>query len=102
MTVPGRGDTAFAHRDAQFIVGFDAQLDSPTPEDTAAAEAFIDSGVAAFGRYGTGAYVNFPGYKLDDWSSQYYGHNYPRLVAAKRRFDPDNFFRHPRSIGSDL
>jgi hypothetical protein len=97
---PARDATAFVHRDAEFIVGFTTQLDTPTPESIAAAERFIARGSALLDPIGTGAYVNFPGSVLPDWPRQYYATNYPRLLRAKRRYDPDNVFRHPRSIGS--
>ena len=94
--------TAFVHRDARFIVGFTTQLDDPTPadEDAAAALAVVDRGTAVLDPISVGAYVNFPGTNLPNWSSAYYGENYPRLVRVKRHYDPDNFFRHPRSVGA--
>ncbi|WP_030325252.1 FAD-binding oxidoreductase [Streptomyces sp. NRRL B-3229] len=93
--------TAFPHRSANFIVGFTTQLDQPThPEDEQAATAFVEKGAALLNPLGDGAYVNFPGSQLPDWATQYYGGNYQRLLTVKHRYDPDNFFRHPRSIGS--
>ncbi|MEU1193277.1 FAD-dependent oxidoreductase [Streptomyces sp. NPDC005859] len=93
--------TAFAHRGANFIVGFTTQLDEPASvEDQQAASAFVATGAALLNPLGSGAYVNFPGSDLPDWASQYYGGNYQRLLDVKRRYDPDDFFRHPRSIGS--
>lgn len=97
---PAADATAFVHRDAEFIIGFTTQLDAPTPESVADAEAVVAAGSAVLGPIGSGAYVNFPGSHLPDWAQQYYGANYPRLVRVKRRWDPDNVFRHPRSIGS--
>ncbi|NUS54950.1 MAG: FAD-binding oxidoreductase [Streptomycetaceae bacterium] len=99
-TRTGRQENAFVHREAQFILGFDAQLDNPTPELIAGSEAFVDRGMAVLDPVGRGSYVNFPGYRLPDWAGQYYAENYPRLLTVKRRYDPDNVFRHPRSIGS--
>ncbi|HLL37839.1 MAG TPA: FAD-dependent oxidoreductase [Streptomyces sp.] len=93
--------TAFPHRTANFIVGFTTQLDQPTnPDAEAAAEALVAKGAALLNPLGSGAYVNFPGSDLPDWATQYYGGNYLRLKDVKRRYDPANFFRHPRSIGS--
>ncbi|MFB7335736.1 FAD-binding oxidoreductase [Streptomyces adustus] len=93
--------TAFPHRSANFIVGFTTQLDQPTQSgDEQAATAFVERGAALLDPLGDGAYVNFPGSELPDWATQYYGDNYQRLLGVKRRYDPQNFFRHPRSIGS--
>jgi FAD/FMN-containing dehydrogenase len=93
--------TAFPHRTANFIVGFTTQLDQPTASDAeAAAEAFVQKGSDLLDPLGIGAYVNFPGSQLPDWATQYYGDNYLRLLQVKRRYDPNNFFQHPRSIGS--
>lgn len=91
-------ETAFVHRNVQFIVGFTGQLDQPTPETIAAADSFADTGTRLLDPIGVGAYVNFPCTTLPDWPTEYYGANYPRLTRVKRSYDPDNFFRHPRSI----
>nr|ATY46582.1 FAD-linked oxidase domain protein [Micromonospora sp. HK160111] len=92
--------TAYVHRTAQFIVGLASEAMEPDPSLPAAVERFAADAAAFLDPPGTGAYVNFPGATLPDWPGQYYGVNYPRLVRVKRRYDPDNFFQHGRSIGS--
>ncbi|MFJ6781929.1 FAD-binding oxidoreductase [Streptomyces yangpuensis] len=92
--------TAFPHRDANFVIGYVAQLDAPTPETQAAASDFVGTGAGVLNPLSDGAYVNFPGSSLPDWATQYYGDNYLRLKKVKNAYDPSNFFRHPRSIGS--
>ncbi|MEU8236377.1 FAD-dependent oxidoreductase [Actinoplanes sp. NPDC048967] len=99
---PRRSDTAFVHRNANHIVGFVSSYASPTPTEAekSAATTWTRRGAAALAPASVGAYVNFPGYELPDWRTAYYGENYARLVSVKQRYDRNNFFRHPRSIGS--
>jgi hypothetical protein len=40
-----------------------------------------------------GAYVSETNYFTSDWKRAYWGDNYARLAAAKRRYDPENLFR---------
>ncbi|MBU0654616.1 MAG: FAD-binding oxidoreductase [Gammaproteobacteria bacterium] len=46
----------------------------------------------------TAHYRNYPDVEITDWEHAYYGENYPRLQALKRKFDPDNVIRHPQSV----
>ena len=50
---------------------------------------------------GSGAYVNEADYFEPDWQRSFWGVNYPRLLAIKKRVDPDNLFRVHHGIGSD-
>ncbi|WP_026178865.1 FAD-binding oxidoreductase [Streptomyces hokutonensis] len=102
-TRPGRTDTAFWHRDTQFLIGIGAALPSPTPsaEDEAVTKAWVDRGYGIIDPLSTGhSYINFPDERLEDWQQAYYGGNYDRLVQVKNAYDPGNFFNHPQSIGS--
>lgn len=98
----GRCETAYWHRSAQFMNGFAAMTQNPTPpaDEEAAIEAWVDKGSRIIEPVSTGgAYVNFPDPRLDTWPKAYYGSNYARLQQVKRRFDPDNLFQHNQSIG---
>ncbi|EWM18642.1 FAD-binding oxidoreductase [Kutzneria sp. 744] len=91
---------AFPHRDALFVGGFVAQYDKPTAQDITAAESWLADGTVVLDRLASGAYVNFVSSVLPNWRQMYYGGNYPRLTDVKHHYDPTNFFRYPRSIGS--
>jgi FAD/FMN-containing dehydrogenase len=48
-----------------------------------------------------GAYVAESSYFQADWQQAYWGANYPRLLAVKQRYDPDNLFFVRRGVGSE-
>ena len=48
-----------------------------------------------------GSYVSESDYFLRDWQRAFWGSNYPRLLAAKRRYDPDGLFTVHHGVGSE-
>jgi FAD/FMN-containing dehydrogenase len=50
---------------------------------------------------GSGAYVNETDYFEPDWQRSFWGVNYRRLLAIKKRVDPENIFRVHHGVGSD-
>ena len=48
-----------------------------------------------------GSYVSESDYFLHDWQRGFWGGNYPRLAAAKRRYDPDGLFFVHHGVGSE-
>jgi FAD/FMN-containing dehydrogenase len=50
---------------------------------------------------GAGSYVNETDYFQADWQHAFWGRNYPRLLAVKRRYDPDGLFTVHHGVGSE-
>jgi len=48
-----------------------------------------------------GAYVSESDYFLRDWQRAYWGNNYPRLLAAKKKYDPEGLFFVHHGVGSE-
>jgi FAD/FMN-containing dehydrogenase/catechol 2,3-dioxygenase-like lactoylglutathione lyase family enzyme len=90
--------TAFAHRDARFLLKHAVMADAGAP--AAAAREWLDRSWALTHPYGTGGvYPNFPEDGLDDWAAEYHGPNRGRLLRLKRRYDPHEVFgATPRSV----
>jgi hypothetical protein len=92
--------TAFPHRDTSFVFEvvsvWREALDSKRNIEWA--YSFGES----LRQYFTGAFINYIDPLLTDWAKMYYGDNYDRLLAIKRKWDPDNFFRFQQSVGSEF
>ena len=94
MSRVGESETAYAGRDAPFLVTGEASWTEPSQTDEAIAwgRAFWD----AMGRHSTGGiYLNFPGLgeEKEELVRAGYGVNYDRLAALKAKYDPTNLFR---------
>ena len=48
-----------------------------------------------------GAYLSESNYFEPDWQRSFWGGNYPRLLAAKERYDPDGLFFVHHGVGSE-
>ncbi|MER7394185.1 FAD-binding oxidoreductase [Streptomyces sp. NPDC000151] len=96
-----RTSTAYVHRDAHFLTGF--QIATRDEEEAARGPARYDEWAdrcgAALAPLATGSYLNFPDSRIpENWESETYAENAPRLRDIKRAYDPDGFFRHAQSI----
>lgn len=92
-------DTAFANRDAPYMLGLESNWDDPKDDEKNI--AWARSIWTDMQRFSTGGlYVNFPGFEEGGESHQKaaYGANWERLQAVKQRYDPDNLFRGTNGI----
>ena len=94
--------SAFGDRSAPFLIGIEANWDSPDHDDACigwAREVFRDLGPFSTGR----EYVNFPGLYEDNQRmvQDTFGGNLDRLRRVKNRYDPTNLFRLNHNIPPD-
>lgn len=94
MNRVGETDTAYAGRDAPFLVTGEASWADPSQNDEGI--AWGREFWSAMGRHSTGGlYLNFPGLgeEKEELVKAGYGVNYERLAALKAEYDPTNLFR---------
>ncbi len=96
-TRPAPDATAYAHRDAQFVMNVHGRWDAAADDTRGigwARDFFQASAPFASG----GVYVNFLTADEGDRVRAAYGPNYDRLAQVKRTYDPDNLFRMNQNI----
>jgi FAD/FMN-containing dehydrogenase len=85
------GATAFVHRNALCAMQYLAYNGGA---------AWLNQTYASMRPYVSGmAYQNYIDAGLSTWRRAYYGANYSRLLAVRRRVDPQHFFKFPQAIG---
>ena len=90
--------TAYAHRDAQFVLNVHGRWEDPAKD--AACIAWARQLFHAATPFATGGvYVNFLTEEEQGRVPAAYGSNYARLVALKKKYDPRNLFRVNQNIG---
>jgi FAD/FMN-containing dehydrogenase len=95
------GATAFVHRDALFSAQY------TTDWKTGAGSLGVSNQMTWLRKYWSSmrphasgqAYQNYIDPELTNWQQAYYGGNYTRLVAIKKKYDPDRLFTFPQAIG---
>lgn len=88
---------AYPNRDANYVMNVHGRWTEPA--DDAACIAWSREVFQAAAPYALGSvYVNFLTQEEGDRVSAAYGPNHARLVEVKRRYDPDNLFRHNQNI----
>jgi Berberine and berberine like len=87
--------TAFPHRDARFLLKYTLVFDADSSsEDKELGRQWLQRSWETVHPWGSGGvYANFPEPDLVAPGQAYYGTNYERLLAVKRQYDPDSFFR---------
>ncbi len=99
----GRTETAYVHRDAQFLTGFQIATrdEASAAQGPAELDAWANRCGEALAPLATGSYINFPSSRVQaKWESDHYAENATRLREIKQAYDPDGFFRHGQSIDS--
>ena len=89
--------TAYAHRDAAFVMNVHGRWDNPANDTKCinwARELFQAATPFATG----GVYVNFMTQEEQGRVRAAYGSNYDRLVSLKKKHDPQNLFRTNQNI----
>jgi hypothetical protein len=86
-----RTDTAYNHRDGQYVMNVHGRWDDPAKDE--ACIAWARSLWQAAAPFATGSvYVNFLTQEEGGRVREAYGENYERLVALKNKYDPKNVF----------
>ncbi|MFD4340011.1 FAD-binding oxidoreductase [Streptomyces anulatus] len=101
---PAVSDTAYSHRSAQFLTGFQTaeRATSPAAGAVEAMEAWADGAADVLEPMACGSYINFPSSRTaGDWGHDHFGRNLGRLRDVKRDYDPENVFRHALSVAGD-
>lgn len=95
--VPGDA-TAFCHRgDTKFCMHY--QISWRRPSDDEKAMRWVNDFRKSMQPHVSGlAYVSYCDREIDHWSHAYYGDNLNKLIAVKRKYDPENFFHFDQSI----
>jgi FAD/FMN-containing dehydrogenase len=98
MARVGQAETAFAHRDARYMVTLLGLWMDPA-DDGSAHRAWVESLWQAIRHEGSGVYANF----LENEGAARIRDAYPeatfaRLAEVKRQYDPHNVFRYNQNI----
>jgi FAD/FMN-containing dehydrogenase len=96
-TRPSPTSTAYAHRDALYVMNVHGRWESAA-EDKRCIDWARDFFKASAPFASAGVYVNFLTEEEGDRVRSAYGANYDRLVEVKRKFDPNNLFRVNQNI----
>ena len=92
----GSDETAYPHRDAEFVVNITARWDDPAHDDECI--EWASDAHAALAEYSTaGTYVNFISEEAGEEQFAY-RENYERLATLKATYDPENVFQRNQNV----
>ena len=89
-------ETAFSHRKANFILGFQSVWEEEIFAETN--KKWIIKNFDFIKSLTKGSFVNFPLKELDNYEEEYYGDNLKRIREIKKRYDKDSFFDFPQAV----
>lgn len=95
-----RQDACFLHRAPRMLIRHTAMAGARSTSDLREhAREWADASQRSLAHAANGhAYQGYADLRLSGWEHAYYGSNYPRLQAIKRRYDPGQVFRHAQSV----
>jgi hypothetical protein len=98
------GATAFVHRNALFSAQYTTDWAiGASASGISNQETWLRKFWASMRRYASGqAYQNYIDPELASWRQAYYGGNYGKLVAIKKKYDPAFLFKFPQAIGTPV
>ena len=96
----GPGDTAFVHRDSDWLMTINLAWGSDTSDELVKQNrGWLDGFYGAMIEFATpGSYQNFPDPSLTNYLESYYLTNLPRLRTVKTEVDPTRVFTYPQAI----
>ncbi|KAI0198968.1 hypothetical protein F4808DRAFT_472104 [Astrocystis sublimbata] len=101
---PGDNVVLPAWRDSLYWLNMDVYFDLDGPisvvEDLQA-EMNVNQDLLKALTPGGGAYINEATFDNPDWKNDYFGENYPKLLAVKEKYDPAFLLYGSASVGSD-
>ena len=95
-------ESAYWHRNSLFMPEVKAIWDANRPQDARQVIEWAYDFFEDVAEHADGAYLNYIDPLLRDWKVQYYGGNLGRLVAVKRKVDPDGIFSFQQGLASDF
>lgn len=95
-------DSAYWHRNSLFMPEVKAIWDANNPQEARRVIEWSYDFFEDVAAHAEGAYLNYIDPLQRDWKALYYGGNLERLVAVKRKVDPDGVFNFQQGLTSEF